>query len=134
MSEQKLVQDEDEPRVYMCNDIIFVQDENLPRTLYEQAVGRGARLETDIEEKEFCLYPIFKKGSYKQEGAACICLSQPPAMNIYWGGQEPPPIKARAIIVDPTKEQAVLEFETQLKYFKDTDDHEPLLDDAPESN
>ena len=50
--------DFNEPPVFMCDDILFVESEVLAKEFYEEAVARGARFNTDLTGKDFCFYPI----------------------------------------------------------------------------
>ena len=44
-----------------CDDLLLVEDEGLVRQFYDEAVGRGAQVITDLTDKDFVLYPVYDK-------------------------------------------------------------------------
>ena len=53
--------DEEAALVIYCDDLLLVEDEGLVRQFYDEAVGRGAQVITDLTDKDFVLYPVYDK-------------------------------------------------------------------------
>ena len=51
---------EDNALVIYCQDLLLVDKEDWIHPLYDEAISRGAQINTDMYDKDFIIYPIFK--------------------------------------------------------------------------